>query len=97
MRKPVSIVAMDAGWVLRGSEFGKGRPPHFNVMTLRVKGVAMEPMVVPITLHEVDKKFVLAAAQRAGTDVETFIICAAVRRAIHEERLEELEALGRAA
>lgn len=57
----------------------------------------MEPMVVPITLNKVDQQFVLQAAERAGTDVETFIICAAVRRAIHEERIEELALLGRVA
>lgn len=57
----------------------------------------MEPMVVPITLNKVDQQFVLQGAKRAGTDVETFIICAAVRRAIQEERIAELCLLGRPA
>lgn len=57
----------------------------------------MEAIVIPIKLNEVDKKFILDGAARAGTDPETFIICAAVRRAIREEEIDELERTRRVA
>lgn len=55
----------------------------------------MEPIVIPLTLNKVDQQFVVQAAKRAGTDLETFIICAAVRRAIKEEEMYEHEQMVR--
>lgn len=50
----------------------------------------MEKSEVVINLHEADKKVIEAGARTAGTDVKTFMICAALRRARQEGETERV-------
>lgn len=48
----------------------------------------MERSEVVINLHEADKEVIEGGAKMAGTDVKTYMVCAALRRARQEVEME---------